>query len=954
MTGTPPTDLAGPGFNQTGRTRAFVERVLVLVVGAELGAERWLAAEGGVIASSDLEGNLFVFQDVRSALVACQAVLRADRAPPLPRFAVHVGPCWAYDDGRLDGPAIHHIARVASAVGPGQVLITEPCWRGLRGTTHLVVRDVGGYRLPGLRGLTRLYQALGADLDRDPAAFDARTVSLAPLVGRETDLRGLAELIDLGARLVCIHGIGGSGRRAVAEGLGALLASGATPPEVLGVVSGAGDAESLVRGVAVALDLPLGSGADMAAAAEQVGRRFAGRGRCVLRVDRVEREVGPLLAEWMRAAPELRIVCVADQPLGVPGEVAFALGPVLIADRGRQPAFELLASRALPLSVALQPDESTQRLVEQVGGHPLTLALVASLLPVATPEELVARLDPADGLVSVLDEIWVRLPGGGREAVERSAALPCPLPVSLLAIAIDTPVDVVDALVRRGILQHVAAAAVPGVIRVALHPAVARLWSKRLGDENREMVRLRLADAVLQDAEMTLPLVHGAHASAAVARLLADQEALLWVARAEVDYERAARAVLALQPLFERYGVLETNRALLDRLIEVLPEDRLLCELLVARAQTSQQAGKPGDALADLERVRSLSAGASAPALMGRVYVQAACCLGISGARKAMIDTLDKAVVAFQSVGDSIGEADALVRLGAAQHAAGERAAAEHSLRDGLAKARLLGARAVESSALATMGDMRLQSGGLADARQCFREAIRLAQDTGARGHEASVLVRVAQLDLQTGESVDAQEHLIAALSLSREAGDRRTEATALTMSGQLALADGRREDARRSLLGALAILRSLGDAYGEGLAMGYLGLSQHLAGNQGAARDYYERAVRMLDGGPRGPAALFSGWLGVLETEEGEIERARSLFERAIEGAGRDCPPYDRAVALLRGVLFLYEAERGLGPSVAAVRGRLVPSLVAVSRKHVDVRPVVDRVQRALEQAPL
>jgi tetratricopeptide (TPR) repeat protein len=934
---------------------ACAERVLVLAVGAERGADRWLAADGGRPVASDLHGILVVFDDVRKALVACQAVLRADRAPPLPRMAVHVGPCREDADGRLDGPAVHLVARVAAVAGQGQVLITEPCWRGMGGAAHLVVRDLGGWRLPGVRGLTRLYQALGADLDRDAESFLDGGDGASALVGREADLRGIAELVELGARLVSICGPGGSGRRVVADAVGAVLRAAPRAREVLGVEAGQGDAPALVRGVAVALDLPLGAGATLAVAAEQIGRMLAARGPCVLTVDHVDREVGTILAVWLCSAPDLRIICVVDAPFGVPGEVAFTLGPVQLGDRGgRQPAFELLAARASDLGVELRPDEATQRLVERVAGHPLALALVASLLPVAGAEELVARMGETATLDRILEEIWVRLPGAGREAVERGAALPCPLPVSHFAAAVDAPVDVVEGLVHRGILQTVSAWAVPNVRRVALHPAVAQIWRSRTDSDAREIVRIRLADAVLADAEEALGMVDGPHASSAVARLLGDQEALLWIARAEVDDARAARAVLALQPLFARYGVVEANRPLLDRLIEVLPEDEVLARMLLARARVLRESGRPGDALVDLERVRTLTAGGADPAIVGRMYVEAGACLGASGARNSMTDALDKAVVALQTVGDAIAEADGLVRLGDARWHAGDGAGAEHALRDGLVKARALGARAVESQALASMGDIRVAGGSQAEAQQCFREAIRLAQETGDRRHEASVLVRLAQIDLVAGEAGDAAEHLDAALALAREAGDQRIEARALMLRGQSLLADARREDARRALLGSLAILRALRDGTGEGLAMGYLGVSQHLSGNQGAARDYYERAVRMLEDGPRGPAALFAAWLGVLEVEEGEVERARGLFERATNAARRDCPPYDRAVGLLRGVLFLHEAEHGSGPSLSAVRQRLVPALVAVNRRHVDVRPVVDRVQRALEQAPL
>lgn len=211
---------------------------------------------GGRVVPSAARGSLLVHEDVRSAIATASVALREARAARRDlRVAVHVGPAGLTAE-LADGPAVDHVARVLHVAVPGQMLLTQSCWTNLGGAA-LVLRDLGGVALAGFRGRCRLYQGLPRDLDFAPAPPRVAALPSRAAWGRERALLGMAELLDLGVRHLTLIGPAGSGRSALLSNLAHRLQS--EVGDVVPVRCSDSTAAALFRGVAVSLDLSLGS-----------------------------------------------------------------------------------------------------------------------------------------------------------------------------------------------------------------------------------------------------------------------------------------------------------------------------------------------------------------------------------------------------------------------------------------------------------------------------------------------------------------------------------------------------------------------------------------------------------------------------------------------------------------------------------------------------------------------
>lgn len=136
--------------------------------------------------------------------------------------------------------------------------------------------------------------------------------------------------------------------------------------------------------------------------------------------------------EAIRAAPDLTVIATSARPLGVPGEVPVAVGPL-----GRADAEELLLRRAVPYLPEPPPDRRwIEHVLQSTGGLPSAIEIAASLLRTLDPDSLsdvLARdarvlLDGADGTGTTLAQRILRAHRalGEREALvlTRLARLP--------------------------------------------------------------------------------------------------------------------------------------------------------------------------------------------------------------------------------------------------------------------------------------------------------------------------------------------------------------------------------------------------------------------------------------------------------------------------------------------------------------------------------------------------
>ncbi len=254
--------------------------------------------------------------------------------------------------------------------------------------------------------------ALRGELGPPPAAADRLPVRLTSFVGRDDELKLVAELLS-GARLVTLVGPGGAGKTRLATEVATRHPAHARGRVWFVPLAGVRDPGDLPGAVFAALelwDLGLSHGADpMRRPVDALARvvETLGAGESVLVLDNCEHLVdtaAELTNTLLRRVPTLRILATSREALAIDGETLCPLGPLSVPDgRPTVPeaaeagAIRLFVDRALAVRPDFVLDESTVDEVAQIcrrlDGMPLALELAAARLRSMTVAQISQRLD---------------------------------------------------------------------------------------------------------------------------------------------------------------------------------------------------------------------------------------------------------------------------------------------------------------------------------------------------------------------------------------------------------------------------------------------------------------------------------------------------------------------------------------------------------------------------------
>lgn len=236
---------------------------------------------------------------------------------------------------------------------------------------------------------------------------------LTPLIGRETDLAGLRTVLAA-HRLVTLTGPGGAGKTRLA------LAAGGTHPDPVwwADLAPVTDAAGVAAVVATAVGTGLATDEDPAG----VLARWIGDRSALLVLDTCERvpeHVARLVLTLAPRCPGLRVLATSRRPLGVPGELAWAVPPLPVppADEASpervadSPAVRLFvdrAARARPGFVLTAGNAvDVARVCRLLDGLPLAVELAAGHA---------AALSPAKTAALLTDRLRLSGDGGARPA----------------------------------------------------------------------------------------------------------------------------------------------------------------------------------------------------------------------------------------------------------------------------------------------------------------------------------------------------------------------------------------------------------------------------------------------------------------------------------------------------------------------------------------------------------
>jgi predicted ATPase len=245
---------------------------------------------------------------------------------------------------------------------------------------------------------TRIIQHAESDRPR-PERSAGPPAPVTRLVGRAREMDSVVRLLG-STRLLTLTGPGGVGKTRLAAEISrrterAVVWVGLESIHEPGLVS------QEVAAAFGARELPGRSAADGL-------RRAVARRADLLVLDNCEHLVeacSHLVADLLRAAPELSILATSREPLGLPGETTWPVPPLPIpagpasrvSDVAEAPSVELFVERAaaaLPgFGLTADNAESVARICRQLDGIPLALELAAARVRILTPAEIAARLE---------------------------------------------------------------------------------------------------------------------------------------------------------------------------------------------------------------------------------------------------------------------------------------------------------------------------------------------------------------------------------------------------------------------------------------------------------------------------------------------------------------------------------------------------------------------------------
>lgn len=237
-----------------------------------------------------------------------------------------------------------------------------------------------------------------------PARAGNLPAELTSFVGRKTDIAEVKQLLST-SRLVTLIGSGGVGktrlllkvarelRRAFADGVWLIELADVTDPDLVAPTV----AEEL--GVTVPT-----RGSALASLSQYVSDR-----RVLVLLDNCEHVLEPvaeLVAELLRASPDLRVMTTSIQPLRVEGERLYVVAPLETPDpefplvpgtATQYSSMALFVERASAVVPGFTLDQDNERAVAQVvqrlEGIPLAIELAAVSSRVMSIQEIAARLD---------------------------------------------------------------------------------------------------------------------------------------------------------------------------------------------------------------------------------------------------------------------------------------------------------------------------------------------------------------------------------------------------------------------------------------------------------------------------------------------------------------------------------------------------------------------------------
>ncbi len=836
------------------------------------------------------DGFLAIFGSVDDATAFAMAYHRAldDFAVPWrARVGIHVGEvelrhntpediaagATPFD---IDGVAVPVAARVGALARGRQTLLSAPARAELTARSLKLVSH-GHWRLKGVAEPLELLEVGDERSDFVPPEDGEKGYRVVleqdtwhpvrevrnslpaerdTFIGRSADLRRLADLLDAGARLISVVGIGGMGKTRVVmhfarRWLGE-FAGGAWFCDLCE----ARDLNGIYYAVAQGLDVTLGRSDPRTRLAEAI----AGRQHCLVILDNCE-QVAALAAEtlgyWLDRAPEARFITTTRERLGLAGEQVVLLDPM---ERGD--AANLFVRRALihhpELRVGHDDEQAIDQLVELLDGLPLAIELAAGRLRLMSPQAMLARIDQRFTLLAA------RGAAPKRQATLLAAfnwswELLTPVEQQVLAqasvFAGGFTLEAAENTLLIG--DRVVATSVLDVLGSLVDKSFLRVTDNRFGllVSVREYAASKLLAMAAHSPSLAQAAVEARHgawfarpARGATGRNAPDLENTLMAVRRAIARGEAA----FVAPLIENaWQILEGRGPV-----------RAATELV--------ESGLAMRALSDPDHVRLVH-------ILGR-------CLLVLGDSKRAREQLALAIAGAQQQQLVLVELRALCSLAELNLVEGHVDEAKRQYEEALRGGQRLADGPLLCAALNGLGVYFDHVGQFRMARQRFQQALEIARNTGDRRWEGGALSNLGHVEANLGNRPMAKRHYDDAIAVARQLGDRVWEGNLLCNLGLFKLEDGHTQEAHDHLSRSLLLAREGGLSLLESVVLCNLGLLHESLGDTSAAEAAYRDALKVArQRGDQRSQGQFLGYLGLLVARAGDPLQGRDLLRDSI-----------------------------------------------------------------------
>ena len=217
-----------------------------------------------------------------------------------------------------------------------------------------------------------------------------------------------------------------------------------------------------------------------------------------------------------------------------------------------------------------------------------------------------------------------------------------------------------------------------------------------------------------------------------------------------------------------------------------------------------------------------------------------------TGDQRSAITVLSRAVTLFSGLGYQPGHVDALANLCAAEFVTGNYPAAEASARHALELSRRAGGRTGQVGALWVLGIVQRLTGDFAAALASGREALELNRDIGDRVMHGYILCELAAAQRLTGDGPGAAASISEAYQGWGDLGRLDGQALALNQLGQLHAQARDYQAAAESYRQALQFFGDIEDASAYAEIWINLGEVESLTGATSQAREHFDQALAL------------------------------------------------------------------------------------------------------------